>query len=52
MIRADQSGMIYDFFMYSGKHSAGAKKYGTEVSVRRLVEQLPKIRNYQLFFDN
>ena len=54
MIRADQSGMIYDFFMYSGKHSAGAKKYGTEVfeAVRRLVEQLPNIRNYQVFLDN
>ena len=25
MVRAGQSGMIYDFFMYGGKHSAGAK---------------------------
>ena len=25
MVRAGQSGMIYDFFMYGGKHSAGAE---------------------------
>ena len=52
MIRAAQSGMNYDFFMYVGKHRAGAKKCGAEESVLRLVEQLPKKQNYWLFFNN
>ena len=30
MARAGQSGMIYDFFTYGRKHSAGAKKCGAE----------------------
>ena len=42
MVRAGQSGMIYDFFMYGGKHSAGAKRCGPEESVLHLVEELPK----------
>ena len=30
MVTAGQSGMIYNFFMYGGKHSAGAERYGAE----------------------
>ena len=52
MDRVGQSAMIYDFFMYCGKQSAGAKKWTAEESVLKLVEQLPKTQNYQLFLDN
>ena len=30
MVRASQSGFIYDLFMYGGKHSTGAEKCGAE----------------------
>ena len=30
MVRAGQSGMIYDIFMYGGKYSAGAERCGAE----------------------
>ena len=53
MIRAGQSSMIYDFFMYGGKHRAGAKKCAAEESVLRLVKHLPKNNMIGwLFFDN
>lgn len=52
MVRAGRSSIVYDFFMYGGKHSAGAEKCGAEESVLRLAEELPKHQNYQLFFDN
>ena len=52
MVRTGQSGIIYDFFMCGGKHSASAKKCGAAEFVIRLVEQLPKNQNYLLFFDN
>ena len=52
MVRAGRSGIIYDFFMYSGKHSAGADKCEVENSVLRLVQNIPKHQNYQVFFDN
>ena len=52
MVRAGQSGIVYDFFMYGGKHSAGAEKCGAEESVIRLVDEIPRDQNYQVFFDN
>ena len=52
MVRAGQSGMIYDFFMYGGKHSASAEQCGAERSVLRLVEELPKCKNFRVYFDN
>ena len=52
MVRAGQSSMVFDFFMYSVKHSAGTKNYGAEESGLRLVEQLPKYQNYRLLFGN
>ena len=51
MVRAGRSGIIY-FFMYAGKHSAGADKCGAENSVLRLEQNIPRHRNYQVFFDN
>ena len=44
--------MIYDFFMYGGKHNAGAKRCGAEESVLHLVEELPKHKNFRVYFDN
>ena len=52
MVRAGQSGMIYEVFLNVGKHSAGNKKTGALESVLRFVEQLSKNQNYRLFFDN
>ena len=33
MVCAGRSGIIYDFFMYGGKHSAGADKCGVGTSI-------------------
>ena len=33
MVCAGRSGIIYDFFMYGGKHSAGADKCGARTSI-------------------
>ena len=52
MVRAGRSGIIYNFFIYGGKHSAGADKCGIENSVLRLVQNIPKHQNYEVFFDN
>ena len=52
MIRAGQSSMIYDFFMYGGKRRAGAKKCAAEESVLRLVEHLPKNKIIGYFLTN
>ena len=52
MVRAGQSGFIYDFFMYGGKHSEGAEKCGAEESVMRLVKEIPRNQNFQVYFDN
>ena len=52
MVRAGRSGIIYDFFTYSGEYSTGADKCGAENSVLRLVQNIPKHQNYQGFFDN
>ena len=42
MVRAGKSGIMYDFFLHAGKHSAGAENCGAEKSVLRLVENNPK----------
>ena len=52
MIRAGQSSIIYDFFMYGGKHRAGAKKCAVEESVLRLVEHLPENKIIGYFLTN
>lgn len=52
MVRAGKSGIMYDFFLYAGKHSAGAENCGAEKSVLRLVENIPKNQNYRVYFDN
>ena len=52
MVRAGQSWIVYNFFTYDGKHSAGAERCGTEESVLRFVVEIPKTQNYQVFFNN
>ena len=52
MVCAGRSGITYDFFMYGGKHSAGADKCRAENSVLRLVQNIPKHQNYIVVFDN
>ena len=51
-MQAWQSSIIYDFFMYGGKGSAGSKDCGVEWSVLGLVQELLKYQNHQLYFDN
>ena len=52
MVCASRSGIIYNFFMYGGKHSAGTYKCGAENLVLQLVQNIPKHQNYQVFFDD
>ena len=52
MVRVGQSGMIYDLFMYRGKHSAGAEQCGAVESVLHLAKELPKHKNFRVYFDN
>ena len=51
-VRAGASGIIYDFFFYAEQKSAGREKCGSSEVVLRLVEELPKNQNFQLFMDN
>ena len=52
MIRAGQCSMIYDFFMYGGKHRASAKNCAAAESVLRLVEHLSKNKIIGYFLTN
>ena len=49
---AGASGIIYSFFLYVGQKSAGREKCGASEVALRLVEELPKTQNLQLFMDN
>ena len=49
-VRAGESGIMYDSFLYSGS-SSKIKCTGSNV-VMKLLETLPKGENYKLFFDN
>ena len=49
-VRSGASGIMYDFFLYSGKVN-NEKCTGSYV-VLRLIETLPKHQNYKVFFDN
>ena len=52
LVRAGKSGIIYDFFLYSGKHSTGGESCSAEAIVLKLSEGIPKHQNHLLFFDN
>ena len=46
MVRAGQSGMTYDFFMYDGKHSAGAERCGVKNLFYVLSKNSPNIKTF------
>ena len=50
--RAGASGIIYNFFFYTGQTSARREKCGVSEVVLRLVEELLKNQNFLLFMDN
>ena len=53
--RAGQSGIIYDFEMYTGKNDSIVPQDGLGISstyVMRLSEGIPNGKNYKLFYDN
>ena len=53
-VRSGASGMMYDFFLYTGATKEKGKKVtvtGPSV-VKKLVSTLPKKQNYRVFFDN
>jgi hypothetical protein len=52
LVRAGISGMIYDFFLYTGKNSIGKENCSCEGTVLRLVKHLPKGQKFKLCFDN
>ena len=49
-VRAGSSGIMYDFILYSGKVK-NEKVTGPYV-VENLLETLPKMKNFKVFFDN
>ena len=51
-VRAGQSGLMYDFFLYTGKNSTGTEKSICASVVRKLCEHLPRKVNHKLAFDN
>ena len=51
-VRAGSSGLMHDFFLYTGKGSTGKENCSCEGSVLRLTKHLPKNENFKLCFDN
>ena len=49
-VRAGSSGIMYDFFLYSGKMKN--EKVTDPYTVEKLLETLPKMKNFKAFFDN
>ena len=43
---------MYDFFIYTGTNSTGGEKCAAESIVLQLAKQIPKHKQYRLFFDN
>ena len=51
-VRAGQSGMMYDFFLYAGKDSANKTDFSAANVVLRLSEGIPQHQNFKLCLDN
>ena len=51
-MRAGQSGIIYDFFLYGGKNSTGGNSCIADAIVLKLSEGIPRNQGFRLFFDN
>ena len=51
-MRAGQSGMIYDFFIYGGKNDNGGNPLTAKDIVLKLSKYIRKNEGFQLYFDN
>ena len=53
-VRSGASGMMYDFFLYTGSFKKDGKKSTVTgpAAVLKLVETLPQNHNFKVFFDN
>ena len=51
-MRAGQSGMIYDFFIYGGKNDNGGNSLTAKDIVLKLSKDILKNEDFQLYFDN
>ena len=51
-VRAGKSGLIYDFFFYTGAGSAGKEKCTAKDVVLKLCSNIEKGCNYKVFYDN
>lgn len=51
-VRAGQSGLIYDFFFYTGARSAGKEKCTAKDVVLKLCSNIERGCNFKLFYDN
>ena len=51
-MRAGQSGIIYDFFLYGGKDSTGGNPCSADAIALKLSEGIPRNQGFRLFFDN
>ena len=51
-MRAGKSGIIYDFFLYGCKNSAGGSSCIADATVFKLSEGLPRNQGFRLFFNN
>ena len=47
-----KSGIIYDFFLYQGKNSAGVNSCSADAIVLKLSEGIPRNQGFRFFFDN
>ena len=52
LVKAGESGIIYDFFFYGGKNNTDGNSYSAESIVLKLSERILKNKGYRLFFDN
>ena len=50
-VRAGASGFMYDFFLYQGKSTSTETINGAS-AVLKLIETLPRVVHFRLFFDN
>ena len=49
-VRAGSSGIIYNFFLYGGKMKN--EQVTSPYALEKLLETLPKMKNFKVFFDN
>ena len=50
LVRAGESGIISNFFLYSGKNSTGRNSCSAKAIVLRPLKRIPKNDGYRIFF--